>query len=144
REAVTNVVRHSRAGRCEIRVNGTAERVRLTVTDDGTGAGADDAGGAGTQDRTGAGAGAGTDDHRGPATDDRAGAGAGTGGNGRAGAGAGTGTGGTGLKGLTERLAAAGGCLTAGPAPRGGFTVVADLPVGTDTLTPTATAPGAV
>ncbi|MEU3826918.1 histidine kinase [Streptomyces sp. NPDC029080] len=140
REAVTNVVRHSRAGRCEIRVNGTAERVRLTVTDDGTGAGADDAGGAGTQDRTGAGA----DDHRGPGTDDRAGAGAGAGGNGRAGTGAGTGTGGTGLKGLTERLAAAGGCLTAGPAPRGGFTVVADLPVGTDTLTPTATAPGAV
>ena len=99
REAVTNVVRHSRAGRCEIQVDGTAERVRLTVTDDGTGAG----------------------------TGTRATAG----------------IGGTGLKGLTERLAAAGGSLTAGPAPRGGFTVVADLPLGTDASAPAATAPRA-
>ncbi|MFJ9628292.1 sensor histidine kinase [Streptomyces sp. NPDC101175] len=37
--------------------------------------------------------------------------------------------GGTGLKGLTERLAAAGGSLRAGPSPRGGFTVTAELPV---------------
>ncbi len=36
--------------------------------------------------------------------------------------------GGTGLKGLTERLAAAGGSLVAGPAPRGGFLVTAELP----------------
>ncbi|MFF9766288.1 sensor histidine kinase [Streptomyces sp. NPDC014636] len=86
RESVTNVVRHSRASRCEITVEGFAERVRLTVADDGT--------------ATGTGA-------RG-------------------------GVGGTGLKGLTERLAAAGGSLTAGPAPRGGFTVTADLPVGVD------------
>ncbi|MEW2284425.1 histidine kinase [Streptomyces sp. NPDC047841] len=92
REAVTNVVRHSRADRCEITVEGTAERVRLTVTDNGTGIGT----GTGT-----------------PA----------------AGTGVGAGIGGTGLQGLTERLAAAGGSLTAGPAPRGGFTVTADLPV---------------
>jgi two-component system sensor histidine kinase DesK len=39
------------------------------------------------------------------------------------------GVGGTGLKGLTERLAAAGGELRAGPSPRGGFTVTARLPV---------------
>ncbi|MEU6347893.1 sensor histidine kinase [Streptomyces sp. NPDC047072] len=38
------------------------------------------------------------------------------------------GIGGTGLKGLTERLAAAGGHLKAGPGPRGGFTVTAELP----------------
>ena len=38
REAVTNVVRHSGAARCDITVDGTPERVRLTVTDDGTGA----------------------------------------------------------------------------------------------------------
>lgn len=38
-------------------------------------------------------------------------------------------TGGNGLKGLTERLAAAGGSLTAGPAPRTGFRVGAELPV---------------
>ncbi|MFD8915033.1 histidine kinase [Streptomyces sp. NPDC059575] len=83
REAVTNVVRHSDAGRCEITVEGAAERVRLTVTDDGTGT---------------------------PVPRQA------------------EGIGGTGLKGLTERLAAAGGTLTAGPAPQGGFTVTAELP----------------
>ncbi|MGW2348181.1 sensor histidine kinase [Actinacidiphila glaucinigra] len=36
---------------------------------------------------------------------------------------------GSGLKGLTERLAAAGGSLGTGPGPRGGFRVVAELPV---------------
>ncbi|MFH9575504.1 sensor histidine kinase [Streptomyces sp. NPDC017454] len=81
REAVTNVVRHSGAGRCEIAVSGGPERVRLTVTDDGTG---------------------GDGSTRGP---------------------------GTGLTGLAERLAAAGGSLTAGVAERGGFTVTAELPV---------------
>ncbi|MFG3012282.1 sensor histidine kinase [Streptomyces cinerochromogenes] len=101
REAVTNVVRHSRANRCEITVTGATERVRLTVTDDGTGAGT----------------------------------GTGTGG----------GVGGTGLKGLAERLAAAGGSLTAGPGPRGGFTVTADLPAGGDEPAPSAaTAPRAL
>ncbi|MFD5268595.1 hypothetical protein [Streptomyces sp. NPDC058335] len=35
---------------------------------------------------------------------------------------------GTGPTGLRERLAAAGGALTAGPDPRGGFTVTAELP----------------
>lgn len=117
REAVTNVVRHSRASRCEITVTGTAERVRLTVTDDGTG--------------TGAGAGTGT----GTGTDADTGSGAFPGG----------GVGGTGLKGLAERLAAAGGSLTAGPAPRGGFTVTADLPAGGDEPVPSAaTAPRAL
>ncbi|MGV9272509.1 sensor histidine kinase [Streptomyces griseosporeus] len=82
REAVTNVVRHSGARHCEIVVHGTADRVRLTVTDDGHGpAGAP------------------------PSA-----------------------VGGTGLKGLRERLAAAGGTLTAGPGPHGGFTVTAELP----------------
>lgn len=41
-----------------------------------------------------------------------------------------SGVGGTGLKGLTERLATAGGSLEAGPGPRGGFTVRAELPAG--------------
>ncbi|TXS45054.1 sensor histidine kinase [Streptomyces sp. uw30] len=36
--------------------------------------------------------------------------------------------GGTGLKGLAERLSAAGGTLTAGPGPRNGFVVTAELP----------------
>ncbi|MEU6877298.1 sensor histidine kinase [Streptomyces sp. NPDC046712] len=36
---------------------------------------------------------------------------------------------GSGLKGLRERVAAAGGTLDSGPAPRGGFRVTAELPV---------------
>ncbi|RLV08485.1 sensor histidine kinase [Streptomyces griseocarneus] len=46
--------------------------------------------------------------------------------NGRGNAGTGNGTG---LKGLTERLAAAGGSLTTGPDGRRGFRLVAELPV---------------
>lgn len=65
REAVTNVVRHSAASRCEITVAASPERVLLTIADDGDGA-------------------------------------------------LGAGTGGTGLHGLTERLAAAGGTLRTG------------------------------
>ncbi|MFF5841301.1 hypothetical protein ACFY74_07470 [Streptomyces massasporeus] len=38
-------------------------------------------------------------------------------------------SGGTGLTGLTERLAAAGGSLTAGARARGGFAVTAELPL---------------
>ncbi|MGW1748053.1 sensor histidine kinase [Streptomyces sp. NPDC002092] len=55
------------------------------------------------------------------------------------------GIGGTGLKGLTERLAAAGGSLRAGPSPRGGFTVTAELPVEADDVSEpvAATAPTA-
>ncbi|WP_251019752.1 sensor histidine kinase [Streptomyces sp. ISL-11] len=44
-----------------------------------------------------------------------------------------TSTGGTGLKGLTERLAVAGGSLTTGPDGRRGFRLVAELPVDSDT-----------
>ncbi|MEU0069332.1 sensor histidine kinase [Streptomyces sp. NPDC006332] len=101
REAVTNVVRHSGAERCEITVAGAAERVRLTVTDDGSGAEAS----APTRVWT-----------SGP-------------GDAWVDAGFREGIGGTGLKGLRERLAAAGGSLTAGPGTRGGFTVTAELPV---------------
>ncbi|MEV0095212.1 sensor histidine kinase [Streptomyces sp. NPDC050738] len=83
REAATNAIRHSKANRCEITVDGDSERVRLMITDDGRGVGSDAPG--------------------------------------------------SGLKGLTERLAAAGGSLTAGPGPRKGFRLVAELPVDTDT-----------
>lgn len=85
REAVTNVVRHSGATSCAITLTGHAERVRLTVTDNGSGAPAAPPVPSAPRD-------------------------------------------GTGLKGLSERLAAAGGSLTAGPSPRGGFTVTAELP----------------
>lgn len=90
REAVTNVVRHSDASRCEITVDGTAGLVRLTVSDNGTGTSAAE-----------------------PEP----------------------GIGGTGLKGLTERLAAAGGSLRAGRTPHGGFEVRAELPVEAADLT---------
>lgn len=93
REAVTNVVRHSGATRCEITFDGVMDRVRLTIADDGPGDGGTTA--------------------TGPAE----------------------GIGGTGLKGLTERLAVAGGSLRAGPSPRGGFTVTAELPVESAELT---------
>lgn len=46
---------------------------------------------------------------------------------------------GSGLKGLAERLAAAGGSLTSGPAPRSGFRVTATLPTPEITPAPTAT-----
>ncbi|WP_217252435.1 histidine kinase [Streptomyces sp. AC602_WCS936] len=84
REAVTNVVRHSGASRCEIAVSGSTGRVRLTVTDDGGGVGSASSGS------------------------------------------------GTGLTGLTERLATAGGSLTAGAGAGGGFSVTAVLPVVSD------------
>ncbi|MFI1100114.1 histidine kinase [Streptomyces melanogenes] len=87
REAVTNVVRHSGAARCEITVDGAPDRVRLTITDDGRGTPPEQPVSPGPR------------------------------------------IGGTGLKGLTERLAAAGGSLEAGPGPRGGFQVTAELPV---------------
>ncbi|MGX4692490.1 sensor histidine kinase [Streptomyces sp. JNUCC 63] len=93
REAVTNAVRHSGASRCEITVTGTAERTRLTVTDNGEGTSPE------------------------PAAE---------------------GSGGTGLKGLTERLATAGGSLRAGPSPRGGFTVTAELPTESEDVPTTA------
>ncbi|SOE14057.1 two-component system, NarL family, sensor histidine kinase DesK [Streptomyces sp. 2323.1] len=129
REGVTNTVRHSGATTCEISVHAGEDRVRLTITDDGRGpdgagaaaisvpgrlrghvpgrgpgdAGADAAGGPDPADGTGA-----------PPPPGRTGP-----------------VGGTGLKGLTERLAAAGGTLHSGPDGRRGFRVTAELPVGT-------------
>ncbi|WP_330299943.1 sensor histidine kinase [Streptomyces sp. NBC_00503] len=84
RESVTNVIRHgSSATRCEIEVQGAAERVRLVITDDGGGVGSNPPG--------------------------------------------------SGLTGLAERLAVAGGTLVGGPVPdRGGFRVTAELPVDQD------------
>ncbi|MEU3404379.1 sensor histidine kinase [Streptomyces sp. NPDC006670] len=79
REAATNAVRHSGATACDIEVQGGPERVRLVITDDGSGVGSTPPG--------------------------------------------------SGLTGLGERLAAAGGTLTSGPVPGGGFRVTAELPV---------------
>ncbi|MFF8398386.1 hypothetical protein [Streptomyces sp. NPDC016172] len=46
---------------------------------------------------------------------------------------------GTGLTGLTERLAAAGGSLTAGARARGGFDVTAELPLDAEDARPAGT-----
>ncbi|MEU5216344.1 sensor histidine kinase [Streptomyces sp. NPDC020807] len=81
RESATNAIRHSGATSCVIALDGTPDRIRLTVTDDG----------------------------RGPLGQAP----------------------GTGLVGLRERVAAAGGTLTTGPGPRGGFRVTAELPTET-------------
>lgn len=80
REGVTNIVRHSGAGRCEIVVRRTGDLAELEIRDDGPGAA--------------------------PA-------------NGW----------GSGLQGLAERLAAAGGWLRATPRPGGGFRMAASLPL---------------
>ncbi|MFB6845098.1 histidine kinase [Streptomyces sp. NPDC056373] len=187
REAVTNVVRHSGANRCEITLAGDGERVRLTVSDDGGGAVAGDtvlncdaapaaSGGRGLSDTGGTGhtgsartrvgsdgtgptgsapTTVGSDgtgptgsarttvgsDGTGPTGSARTTVGSdGTGPTGSAPTTVGSdGTGptgsarttvgsdGTGLTGLTERLAAAGGSLTAGSRARGGFAVAAEL-----------------
>ncbi|MEV6166193.1 histidine kinase [Streptomyces sp. NPDC052052] len=89
REGVTNVIRHSGAGSCEIAVSGGMDQVRLDMSDDGCGIEA------------------------GARTDGRP---------------DGYGRGGNGLRGLAERLAAAGGSLQAGPGRRG-FCLTACLPV---------------
>nr|WP_229852085.1 histidine kinase [Streptomyces albospinus] len=112
REGVTNTVRHSGATRCEIEVRADGDRARLTITDDGRGPVG--SGAAGPDGAAGTRGGSDEPDE----LDDPAG------GNGRGP------VGGTGLKGLAERLAAAGGTLRSGPDGRRGFRVSAELPVG--------------
>jgi two-component system sensor histidine kinase DesK len=163
REAVTNVVRHSGAGHCEISVRGSAERVMLRVWDDGRGRSTEPrlpwtgggrgatgetrpsgTGGRGTplETRPPGTAGRGTATDTPPPLTDTHGTAADTPPPtthradpatrtvvGPAWVGNTPGIGGTGLKGLAERLAAAGGWLEAGPGPRGGFVVQAELPV---------------
>lgn len=109
REAVTNVLRHARAGTCWISLTEQDGTVRLRVANDGV----DGAGRAGR--------GAGTDEGR-PGAGTGAGAGAGRPEDGRTG---------TGLAGLRERLAEAGGTLRAGTEADGErFVVTAELPLG--------------
>ncbi|WP_406475772.1 sensor histidine kinase [Streptomyces platensis] len=168
REGVTNTVRHSGATRCEIAVHADAERVRLTITDDGRGplssgaaaapgltwlrdrvpgrggdgggekgggesyGGRETYGGRGADGRQETGNGReaygipGTDGSSGAAPADAIGDDGGPALPGRSGP-----VGGTGLKGLAERLAAAGGTLHSGADGRNGFRVTAELPIGT-------------
>lgn len=122
REAVTNAVRHSGAERCEISVRGSAERVRLRVWDDGRGTAAGTA----------------------PTVRERGGECGGECGVENAGTVSIPVVGGTGLKGLAERLTAAGGSLEAGPGSRGGFVVRAELPVESVAPEPSGEPAGAV
>jgi two-component system sensor histidine kinase DesK len=95
REAVTNVIRHSGARTCRIRLAERGGELSLEVTDDGRGLG-----------------------EANPAVQKNA--------NGRA-------PRGSGLRGMSERLSAAGGRLSLGPAgpsrPSSGFRLIATVPV---------------
>jgi two-component system sensor histidine kinase DesK len=81
REATTNVIRHSDARHCEIRIAVAGEEATLAVTDDGQVDGVDGDGD------------------------------------------------GTGLRGLAERAAAAGGRMDAGPRPEGGYELQLRVPL---------------
>ncbi|MGH3290943.1 MAG: sensor histidine kinase [Trebonia sp.] len=123
REAVTNVVRHSRAENCFISLTSRAGTMSLTVRDDGIGL----ADPASTREPDG-GAAAVT-----PAGAARAGAGK------RA-----DGPNGSGLHGISERLSAVGGTLELRPDLRPGFSLIATVPTTapTTTGTPAAARPG--
>jgi two-component system, NarL family, sensor histidine kinase DesK len=98
REGVTNVVRHSGAKHCEISLERDADPVRLSISDDGVR----------------------------PAVCAPSEADPGTGSGSATASGSG-GSDGNGLRGLTERLAAVGGTLEAGPWQKG-FRLLATLP----------------
>ena len=108
REGVTNVVRHSGAKRCEISLERDADPVRLSISDDGAGPGD-----CPQPDAT-------------PAVLPAAVPGQGLFGAQDSGS-DGSGSDGNGLRGLTERLAAVGGTLEAGPWQKG-FRLLATLP----------------
>ncbi|MET8541400.1 histidine kinase [Kitasatospora sp. NPDC004799] len=119
-EALTNVRRHAPTAR-EVAIEvgpgryGERPALRVTVTDDGVpgGAGSGGSESAGSEGAGGA---------------DGAGGAGGVGGAGGALGGAEREGGGFGLVGLRERVEAAGGELTAGPGPQGGWRVAAVLP----------------
>ncbi|RDG34191.1 sensor histidine kinase [Streptomyces corynorhini] len=113
REAVTNAVRHSSATRCVITVECAPDHARVTVTDDGVGVRS--AAPAAPASLASPDSPASPDSLASPASQAPRAS-----------------WGGTGLTGLTERLAAAGGSLTTSPAAPpadGGFRVTATLPV---------------
>jgi len=126
REGATNVIRHSGASRCTLKITSSLTDAGVEVIDDGgssvangNGAGlpsADVAGGAGTQSRAGNGHAAG-----------RAGA-AGANGHPAAGAG-GSGSGGHGLAGLAERARLLNGWIEAGTLAGGGYRLAVTVPV---------------
>jgi len=106
-ESLTNVLRHAGPGAAaQVCLRYQPDALTLTVTDNGPARASDPRDGLGT-------------------------VGHGTGGHATGGHGAG----GHGLRGMRERAAAAGGELTAGPLPDGGFRVTARLPAASPHLT---------
>lgn len=105
REGVTNVIRHSGARRCEIDIRRVDGDATLEIRDDGRGGVAAPAAGA-----NGAGQGSISPDGLGPDGLDPGG------------------VGGHGLRGIAERVRAAGGTFEAGVRPGGGFRLTATIP----------------
>lgn len=103
-EAITNSARHSGGTAALVRLHYDGPALRVEVDDDGRGR---------TTGRTSVG------------PDERSGGGPASGGR----PGGSSGSGGNGIPGMTERAAALGGTLRAGPRPGGGFRVRALLPV---------------
>ena len=111
-ESLTNVLRHAGPGAAaRVCLRYQPEALTITVTDNGP-----------------AGAGGGFAAAPGGTAPGSAGPGSGDGGPGSGDGGHGSGDGGHGICGMRERAASAGGELTAGPLPGGGFQVIATLP----------------
>nr|WP_277819980.1 histidine kinase [Actinomadura sp. RB99] len=112
REGVTNVIRHSGARSCAITIRNDGGSATVEISDDGTGPGRN----AVTEAVGAAHAATGRD--------------GGDGDRSRAETpGLSLGSGGHGLRGLAERMEAAGGTLRTGPAPGGGFLLTATVPI---------------
>jgi two-component system sensor histidine kinase DesK len=123
REGVTNVIRHSGAHRCEVRLGDSWIEIR----DDGVRrsagfASSGDSGGSAGSAGSGSDGSAGSGGSVGSGSDGSAGSGGSVGSSGSAG------SSGHGLAGLAERLAPVGGALDAGPGPAGGFRLRATVP----------------
>jgi two-component system, NarL family, sensor histidine kinase DesK len=108
REGVTNVIRHSGARRCEIDLQLLDGQARIEIRDDGVGSTGTHDGGTGSAGTRYAGAG--LDDERMPDYP------------------AARGSGGHGLRGIAERVRAAGGTFEAGECAGGGFRLAAEIP----------------
>lgn len=109
REGVTNVIRHSGARSCAITIRNDGGSATVEISDDGTGPGRNAAAEAVGAAHTAEG---GDGDRSRPEPP-----------------GLSLGSGGHGLRGLAERMEAAGGTLRTGPAPGGGFLLTATVPI---------------
>ncbi|WP_433247410.1 sensor histidine kinase [Actinomadura nitritigenes] len=112
REGVTNVIRHSGARSCTITIRNDGGHATVEISDDGTGPGRNAAAEAVGAAHAATGRDGGDGDRSRAETP-----------------GLSLGSGGHGLRGLAERMEAAGGTLRTGPAPGGGFLLTATVPI---------------